>query len=681
MKKLLLMKNNFFFNKKPQRNLIAFLVLFCGLFANTITAQTSYFWVGGTSTDWNTDTNWSPVGVPGGNSGDSVTISSGVGPTIAADSGSRTIAKLTITNDATNLAGSTLTIGSNSSLVVTGITPPVTLNGGNIVNDGTLSVNTTGTGTALGIVCGNPASPPASGPYNYGYTGSASSFLNVAILNSTTAAAACIQINSTNTFSRYNFVLNGSGNSLDYIAELNTQSSAIRTAASASPLTISGTGFTTNRGLLVVSAGANVTVESGTTITSTLPATYAQHGMILLNNSTFTNKGTINMTGFTNGHGIQITGVISGNTAILDNQGTIDVNIASSTASRAALGIQNGATIGTVSITNSGIMNLKNTYAFAAGKGSAFMVVANANSPVVNFTNTGSLNFSGTNVNLGIITATTTLTNNGSITSNQEFSTMTVLNNSGKTIAFVKDASTIVSTNALTTTLTFATNNGIIQTATGSTQLNNLAGVAALSSTSSIEPGGATGKGIASFSAASFPLLGTLKLQVDGNTAAGTDYDQVNNVFTDGGFDVSGATLDVTGISGIATPVDIILANGAGTITGTFASVIGLTTGWSVNYSVAGKVQLVYSALGVNDSEFNQNSVSVYKNNGTLYVSSRTAAIKNIKVYDLLGRMIVEQKELKANTASINNLKAINQVLIVKILGEDNSQVTKKVMF
>jgi hypothetical protein len=84
--------------------------------------------------------------------------------------------------------------------------------------------------------------------------------------------------------------------------------------------------------------------------------------------------------------------------------------------------------------------------------------------------------------------------------------------------------------------------------------------------------------------------------------------------------------------------------------------------------------------LKVNASAFNENSVRVYKNNATLYVNSGTVAISNIKVYDLLGRMIAEQKNVKATAAVINNLKTVHQVLIVKITGEDNNVVTKKVV-
>jgi len=76
--------------------------------------------------------------------------------------------------------------------------------------------------------------------------------------------------------------------------------------------------------------------------------------------------------------------------------------------------------------------------------------------------------------------------------------------------------------------------------------------------------------------------------------------------------------------------------------------------------------------------EFNENNVRVYLKNETLYVNSGTSVIMNIEVYDIQGRLIAQQKSVKATTASIHNLKASNQVLIVKVIDENNKVVIKK---
>jgi len=84
--------------------------------------------------------------------------------------------------------------------------------------------------------------------------------------------------------------------------------------------------------------------------------------------------------------------------------------------------------------------------------------------------------------------------------------------------------------------------------------------------------------------------------------------------------------------------------------------------------------------LKVDAPAFNENSVKVYKNNGTLYVNSGYVAMRNISVFDIQGRLIAEQKNVKATSAALNNLKATHQILIVKIIAENNEEVIKKIL-
>jgi hypothetical protein len=83
--------------------------------------------------------------------------------------------------------------------------------------------------------------------------------------------------------------------------------------------------------------------------------------------------------------------------------------------------------------------------------------------------------------------------------------------------------------------------------------------------------------------------------------------------------------------------------------------------------------------LKLDASVLNDNSVIVYKNNGVIYVHSGAKTMNNIKVFDIQGRVVAEQKSIKANTTSIQNLKASNQVLIVKVTTDDNQVISKKV--
>jgi hypothetical protein len=84
--------------------------------------------------------------------------------------------------------------------------------------------------------------------------------------------------------------------------------------------------------------------------------------------------------------------------------------------------------------------------------------------------------------------------------------------------------------------------------------------------------------------------------------------------------------------------------------------------------------------LNVAAVAFNDNSVSVYKNKETLHINSEALAIANIKVFDIQGRLIAECNNVKANSATISNLKTTQQVLIVKVTGQDNAVVSKKIV-
>ncbi|QBN20017.1 T9SS sorting signal type C domain-containing protein [Flavobacterium nackdongense] len=83
--------------------------------------------------------------------------------------------------------------------------------------------------------------------------------------------------------------------------------------------------------------------------------------------------------------------------------------------------------------------------------------------------------------------------------------------------------------------------------------------------------------------------------------------------------------------------------------------------------------------LSVNAQTIADNSVIVYKNNGGIYVNSGAKTMNNIKVFDIQGRLVAERNNMKSNTCSIQNLKASNQILIVKVTTEDNLEISKKV--
>ncbi|QBZ98791.1 hemoblobin-interacting domain-containing protein [Flavobacterium sangjuense] len=84
--------------------------------------------------------------------------------------------------------------------------------------------------------------------------------------------------------------------------------------------------------------------------------------------------------------------------------------------------------------------------------------------------------------------------------------------------------------------------------------------------------------------------------------------------------------------------------------------------------------------LGVNDPSLIKNGITVYRSNGVININSTNELIANVKVYDLQGRLITELKNVNSTTTSVKNLRATQQVLIVKVTTQDNKVVAKKVV-
>jgi trimeric autotransporter adhesin len=212
-------------------------------------------------------------------------------------------------------------------------------------------------------------------------------------------------------------------------------------------------------------------------------------------------------------------------------------------------------------------------------------------------------------------------------------------------------ALSILNKNALTS---FTSNSGVINTTKGSSYLNIISGVSTDAATSVISPGGDTEKGIAINAMTLDPaiLQGKLKLQVSGNTTAGVDYDQYNATGQVGGFNISGATLDLTSIYKplVAVTIDIMTTLSdpdpslSGSLAGNFASVVGLISGWSVVYTegLGGKVQLAFDpALGTQSANFSNFKFSYYPNPSSNQLNvSAEKNINKVELFNLLGQKV-----------------------------------------
>ena len=88
------------------------------------------------------------------------------------------------------------------------------------------------------------------------------------------------------------------------------------------------------------------------------------------------------------------------------------------------------------------------------------------------------------------------------------------------------------------------------------------------------------------------------------------------------------------------------------------------------------------STLNISTPTFDANSVVVYKDdNSVLNINAGKVVMENVKIYDVRGRLIYEKSNINTTTTALNDLKAEQQVLLVKITSDDNKVVTKKVVF
>lgn len=92
------------------------------------------------------------------------------------------------------------------------------------------------------------------------------------------------------------------------------------------------------------------------------------------------------------------------------------------------------------------------------------------------------------------------------------------------------------------------------------------------------------------------------------------------------------------------------------------------------------RFEIVYqqASLGINDPVL-ENAVVIYKQGGDFVINSGNLVMDNVKVFDIRGRLLSEQKAVNAFETTFNAGEA-NQVLIVKITSDTNQSITRKVV-
>ncbi|WP_290839089.1 GEVED domain-containing protein [Flavobacterium sp.] len=90
---------------------------------------------------------------------------------------------------------------------------------------------------------------------------------------------------------------------------------------------------------------------------------------------------------------------------------------------------------------------------------------------------------------------------------------------------------------------------------------------------------------------------------------------------------------------------------------------------------------IVYNNQQLSAPVFNENSVVVYKNNGTIYINTGNMTMEDVKIFDTRGRLILEKKGVQSTETQISNLGAAEQVLIIQVTSVDNVTVSKKIVY
>lgn len=92
-------------------------------------------------------------------------------------------------------------------------------------------------------------------------------------------------------------------------------------------------------------------------------------------------------------------------------------------------------------------------------------------------------------------------------------------------------------------------------------------------------------------------------------------------------------------------------------------------------------IRFTDNLLQVPVSDFDENSVVVFKNNNSITVQSSNLLMKEVNLYDVRGRLILAKNNLETDKVIFENLAMSQQVLLVHITTENGTVVVKKIIF
>jgi hypothetical protein len=87
------------------------------------------------------------------------------------------------------------------------------------------------------------------------------------------------------------------------------------------------------------------------------------------------------------------------------------------------------------------------------------------------------------------------------------------------------------------------------------------------------------------------------------------------------------------------------------------------------------------SLLSVTSPVFSENDVVVFKQNDAIHIQTSTIPMLSVQIFDVRGRLVLEQKNINNEQVVFENLNIAQQVLVVQITAIDGTVVNKKIIF
>ena len=92
-------------------------------------------------------------------------------------------------------------------------------------------------------------------------------------------------------------------------------------------------------------------------------------------------------------------------------------------------------------------------------------------------------------------------------------------------------------------------------------------------------------------------------------------------------------------------------------------------------------IKYVNNVLATQTSEFNESAVVVYKDQNGINLRTSGYTMDSVKIFDVNGRELLFRQGINSSNAVISNLRAAQQVLLLRIVSNDGIVVNKKIVF